>query len=144
MTRPRKPTKLLETTGAFLRNPQRRRQRQHEPQIEGEVKKPAYLKGRAARIWDEYAPQLIQAGILNALGSYSFATWCCLEAEWEEGPQRMNSARIAVKKAYGGAFGLDASSQAKVVAVNTGSSEQEKDPAEKYFNDRRSGKQVLQ
>lgn len=129
--RPRKPTALLEATGAFEIHPERRDQRKHEPKITGEVLKPKYLKGKASRIWDEVALQLIAAGILTAIGARSFATWCCLEAEWEKSPERMNASRIAQKTKIAQAFGMDAASQAKL-SVNDG--ESSSDPADKYFN----------
>ena len=60
MARPRTPTTLLEVRGAFIKDPQRRRL--HEPIAEGEAKKPAFVKGIAARIWREYAPRVAAMG----------------------------------------------------------------------------------
>ena len=128
--RPRKPTALLEATGAFVIHPERRKQRKHEPHITGGVVKPHYLRGKASGIWDEVAPQLVAAGILTTTGARTFATWCCLEAEWERSPQRMNASRIAQKIRIGQAFGMDAASQARLSIKEC---ENSSDPADKYF-----------
>ena len=56
MSRPRKPTKVLELNGAFERNPQRRKAREHEPQPTGPLgDPPAHLDEAQQARWGEIA-----------------------------------------------------------------------------------------
>jgi len=124
------PTAILEAKGAFEKNPNRKRDA--EPVADGEPIKPKHLKGAASRIWDEYCPRLVKMGTAYEVDSAALAAWCCLQAEFQKDPARMNSSRIAQMRAYEDRFGMNASARAKL-----GSSPANKptDPAEKYFGD---------
>ena len=51
--RPRKPSAVLELTGAFDKNPQRRAERENEPQPEGELGDvPDTLDEAEAKLWE--------------------------------------------------------------------------------------------
>jgi phage terminase small subunit len=128
-----KPTKLKELLG----NPGGRDLNLAEPAPEGKPQKPKFLKGRAAKIWDEYAPQLTAMGVLTSVDSHTFAAWCCLAAEFERAPDRMQAARIAQMRALAAAFGLEASARSRLT-TSDGKPNKE-DPADKYFDVPRSG-----
>ena len=54
MSRPRKPTRMLELSGAFDRNPQRRKAREHEPSPTGPLGDPPTALDEAQRArWNE-------------------------------------------------------------------------------------------
>jgi len=138
MPGPRKPTAILEATGAFDKNPNRKRPL--EPIAEGEALKPKYLKGLASRLWDEFIPKLTKMGTLKAVDGPGLATWCCLEAEFEEDPGRMTASRITQKRAYEERFGMSAGARAKI-SLEDGKSG---DPAEKYFDSPVGRRRTLQ
>lgn len=140
MARPRKPTTILDALGAFEHDPNRKRQA--EPEAEGVAAKPKYLKGMAAKIWDEFAPKLAKMGTIKSVDGPGLATWCCLEAEFQKDPARMTASRITQKRAYEERFGMSASARAKM----TLESGKTADPAEKYFDnsDNRSDTGILQ
>ena len=54
MSRPRTPTTVLELRGAFKRNPNRKRDRQHEPLVTTPLPEPpAYLTADTTAAWSE-------------------------------------------------------------------------------------------
>lgn len=103
-----------------------------EPKASGRPVKPAFLedfyKGRASRLWDEYSPR---APWLKAPDSMALAGWCCLVAEFEDGPERMTASRIAQMRAIGSCLGLDPNSRSRLHAEGGGAPKD--DPAAKYF-----------
>jgi hypothetical protein len=131
MARPRKGTKVLETLGAFEKNPQREQDRELEPKPPaGTPVKPRFLKGKAAKIWDEYAALCAGMGTLARGDEPEFSTWCCLQAEFESDPDRFTASRIAQKRALAERFCIaGAGSRAKVSVKD----DRDEDPAEKYF-----------
>jgi phage terminase small subunit len=129
--RPRTATALLNVRGSFLKNPQRKRNR--EPIAEGEAVKPPFVKGVAARLWSEYAPLVSAMGLLKRVDSFNFGMWCCLAAEFQKDPDHMDTSRIAQLRQMSERFGLDAAARAKLEVKQTQPSTE--DPAEKYFQD---------
>lgn len=122
-----KPTALKRVTG----NPGGRRLPDHELQPEGKAVMPKYLRGIAARLWKEYAPQLDALGTLTAVDSAQFAVWCSLAADFERRPSEMCASKIAKMIDLAGRFGMDASSRAR---LGTGDGKhKDKDPAEEFF-----------
>jgi hypothetical protein len=78
-------------------------------------------------------PLLTKMGTLKGVDAPCLATWCCLEAEFEQSPNGTRAARIAQKRVYEEKLGMSASARAKM-AIDP---DQKPDPAEKYFeNDR--------
>ncbi len=90
------------------------------------TKKPAFVKGRAARIWKQYAGQLN----LTLLDEAMFGVWCCLMAEFQESPHTFPAARLAQLRGLGKSFGLTPGGRRGIRAEPP----RKPDPAEKYFN----------
>jgi phage terminase small subunit len=109
--RPAKPTALKIIQG----NPGKRPLNRHEPKPASGCEKPKFLKGRAARIWDEYAPELERIGLLTTVDGHVFAAWCTLAAELESQAGKMSAPRIAQMRMLAAAFGLEPSSRARLV-----------------------------
>jgi hypothetical protein len=137
MSRPLTATSVLETTGAFDKNPNRKRGSEPTPP-DGEPDKPKLLKGRemrdASRIWDQYAPICKGMGTLGRGDEGEFATWCVLQAEFEKDPVGFTeiASRVGQKAAAATRFGIaGAGSRAKIGAIGN---EKPQDPADKYLN----------
>src|SRR6185369_8162282 len=63
MPQPRKPTAVLEQTGAFARNPKRKKARENEPQPTGPLGEPPEgLDGQEQKAW-RYLASLIPPGV---------------------------------------------------------------------------------
>ena len=130
MSRPRTATTVLETLGSFDHDPNRRRENEPVPP-DGAPVKPK-LKGRASRIWDEYAAICIGMGTLKRGDEPEFATWCNLQAEYEKSPTKFVTARLAQKRTYAERFGIAGSGSRAKLAVTR--KEKDADPADKYFD----------
>jgi phage terminase small subunit len=127
--RPPKPTALKLMTG----NPGRRPLPKDEPAPpKGDVLAPAWLKRdrRSMAAWNEYAPKLIEMGVLTVVDVAMFAAWCSLYAEFQKAPDRIPANRIARMDALAGQFGLNPSARAR---MGTKENRGHKDPAEAYF-----------
>lgn len=78
--RPRKPTKLLELSGAFKHDPARALDRAEEPQPDGPIGDPPRLmSARAKKIWIEYVP-VAPPGVLFTSDRNAFEQFCELYA----------------------------------------------------------------
>ena len=65
MGRSRKPTAVLDATGAFAKNPQRKAARENEPEPNGPIgDAPDYFNQTELSIWDEYVDEA-PAGVLT-------------------------------------------------------------------------------
>jgi hypothetical protein len=63
MTRPRKPTAVLEQGGAFVKDPQRKRARQNEPKPSGPIGDPPdHLDREEIQAW-QYLASILLPGI---------------------------------------------------------------------------------
>jgi phage terminase small subunit len=122
-----KPTALKEITG----NPGTRPLNKQEPRPEGEAEKPKFLKGRASKIWDEYAPALTKLGILTSIDAHQFAAYCALASEFEKDTKAMTASRIAQMRALASSFGMDSSSRSR---LSISPEKPNHDPADKYLN----------
>lgn len=109
-------------------NATRHSHRANEPVPEGRPVRPKWLKGRAAKIWDEY---IVIGHWLTAAETPKFAVWCELTAETEGGVKHMENPRIAQWRALGSELGFDPASRTRLGGK---SKETKKDPAEKYFS----------
>lgn len=77
MARPRKPTKILQFTGAFDKNPQRGAARKHEPKIApgiGEI--PEWLDAFAREEWARVVPYLDSSGVTSRVESAALGCYC--------------------------------------------------------------------
>lgn len=98
---------------------------------QGEIKRPAYLKYRAAELWDEYAPALVEMGTLTVVDVPNFAMWCKLAAEFEDNFAGMNASMIAQARMLAASLGMDASARAKL--GTSGNKKSQADPADEFF-----------
>lgn len=81
MSRPRKPTALLELNGAFRKDPKRGRARASEPIPTGPLgDAPKYFSKRVRDIWNELA-SLAPAGVLTNADRWLAETTCLLMAK---------------------------------------------------------------
>lgn len=137
MARPRKATAVLEATGAFEKNPDRRRENEPIPPAADPIK--PKLKGRASKVWDEFAPICIGMGTLKRGDELEFATYCELQAEYEKDKAAFQTSRMALKGKYAERFGiLGSGSRAKLSLDGPGWANREQakppvDAADKYF-----------
>jgi len=117
--------KLLEGTA----RPDRARTAEPQPP-DGEVQRPAFLKGRAATLWNQYAPACEKMGTLTVVDVPTMAAWCVLMANFERKGAAMQASQIAQMRLLGDALGMSASARAK---IGTGGEKPSKDPADAYF-----------
>lgn len=131
MPRPPKPSSLHELSGAWEKNPNRKRTNEPTPSEEPIVK--PKLKGRAAKIWDEFAPICVAMKTLARGDEPEFATWCNLQAEYEKDPINFQSARLNIKRTAAERFGIAGAGSRAKLGVTNGSGKENQDPADKYF-----------
>lgn len=123
-----KPTRLKLVTG----NPGKRALPDNEPTPPaGAVIRPAFLKYRAAELWDERSPIFLAMGTLTVADADNFAAWCVLMAEFEKIGEGMQASQIAQMRLLGAEFGMGASARAKIGAGGKG---KKKDPADEFFD----------
>lgn len=109
-------------------NPGKRPLPEGEIEPEGDVVKPKWLKGRASKVWDQYAPELIRLKVLTSVDVHVFGTYCQLAARAEKG--ELLASEIAQFRAIGSEFGIGAASRAR---LGTRDSKEAKDPAASYL-----------
>lgn len=126
MAYPPTPTSLKLVMG----NPGKRPLPENEPIPEGEVVRPAFVKGRALKLWEQYAPKLIAQGVLTSWDVDMFAAWCVLMGQFQKDPEGFTSAKIAQMRSLAGAFGLTAADRAR---IKVKPQESKSDPASKYL-----------
>ena len=131
MGRPRKPTSIHLVKGTY--RPDRHGPRPAaRPVPEGQLgTRPRYLKGRAAKLWDQVAAF---AWWLSEVDSYKLGMWCTLQAEFEYAPEKMIASRITQLRAVGGDLGIDPAARARLGIIGRKTPEKPigKDP---YFED---------
>lgn len=127
MGRPRKPTKVLDISGAFKRNPKRKREREFEPQIDEPLgDPPPFLVGTAVDVWRE----------LQAIGYWLTAGERLMVEQTARlaGLDRVGAACPADRTLVSSnltKLGFDSINRSKVVAKKNGN--ERKDPAEAFF-----------
>ena len=89
------------------------------------TKKPAFVKGQAARLWKQYVPQLD----LTFLDGEMFGAWCCLMAEFQESPTTFPTAKLSQLRGLSKSFGLMPGGRRGIRAEPP----RKQDPAAKYF-----------
>ena len=108
-----KPTALKLLEG----NPGKRPLPENEPTPpDGDVVRPRMRK-RAAEVWEQYAPMVIEMGLLTPVDVPAFAMLCALVAEAQKDPESMAAARIARMESLFSRFGMDPSSRARLGGV---------------------------
>ena len=124
--RPAKPTALKIIQG----NPGKRPLNKHEPKPTPGCKKPAFVKGRCARVWNQYAPELERLGLLTSVDGPMFAAWCLLVTKMETAFDSMTAAEIAQMRMISAVFGMEPSSRAR---LSVKPDEPTEDPAAQYL-----------
>lgn len=81
MARPRKPTALLESEGAYRKDPQRKRERGNEPQFTRGCECPKHLKGVALAKWRELFEELDRLNMLQRVDASALEAACIAYAE---------------------------------------------------------------
>lgn len=109
-------------------NPGKRPIPEGEIQPEGVVERPKWLKGRASKVWDQYAPELVRLKVLTAVDVHVFGTFCQLAARAEKGD--LLASEIAQFRALASEFGIGAASRAR---LGTRDGKEDKDPAARYL-----------
>lgn len=111
MARPPKPTKVLEITGAFKRNPNRKRP--GEPIPTGGIG--PYAKGSLdkAEIWDEIVGQCAP-GVLTNADRLALEIAVEYVHQFRTNPVKFSAARIHVLVALLGRFGMTPADRAKM------------------------------
>lgn len=102
-------------------------------QAKGEPQRPAFLKGRARKIWEETVPQ---APWLTSLDSACLSVWCHLGAEIEELGSDCPASRISIWRQLANDLGLSMSGRLRIPATAA----RDEDPREaaiarKYLGD---------
>src|SRR5215831_16581573 len=123
-----KPTSLHLIQGTL--NATRHAARSDEPKPQGEVRKPAFVKAAAARLWTQYAPGLIAQGVLTAWDVDMFGVWCVLMADFQKSPQRFTAALMTQMRALASSFGLVPTDRER---LHVPKAIVEENPAAKYF-----------
>lgn len=122
MPRPRKPTKILQFTGAYAKNPHRADERANEPQPNGPLgDAPPHFKERERAIWIELVGE-IHAGVGCKADRGSLEQLCVLvskaRTQYETGgPLAVDEKTLLAIDRYRSKFGLDPSSRSKVAAT---------------------------
>jgi hypothetical protein len=86
------------------------------PRVNGTPPKPASLDGRAAEIWDEFAPELVAIGMLTSRDVLMFALWCQLGAKVESG--ELSAALVTQFRLLGNDFGQSPSGKGRELSAN--------------------------
>jgi phage terminase small subunit len=106
-----------------------------EPVPGGEVVMPSHVKGVAAKIWKEKAPDLIAKNALTAWDVDLFAKYCILEARFRKKPEEFTGNLLTEQRRIAECFGMSgAQSRARIKTKPV----QSASPAAKYFENRTS------
>ena len=111
MARPRKPTNVLELTGAFKKDPQRRRE---DAESAGPLSDaPPHLGGAVLHAWNEiarYAPR----DVLTDSDRISLEVAANLLAQFRADPAEFPAAKLVRLEALLGKFGMTPADRSKV------------------------------
>lgn len=111
MARPRKPTNVLELTGAFKKNPQRTRT---DAESAGELSAaPPHINGAVLNAWNEitrYAPR----DVLTESDRLSIELAANLLAQFRDDPIEFTAAKLVRLEALLGKFGMTPADRSKV------------------------------
>jgi hypothetical protein len=135
VSRPRKPTAVLEASGAFLKNPQRKRPA--EPQPSGVLgDPPPHLEREETLTWHELAAN-IPPGVATNADRHTFEMLVCLMVGFRH--RRLNGAELSQLTALSGRFGMTPADRSKVKVANDNA----QDPLEAFLG-RGTAPQVTQ
>jgi hypothetical protein len=125
--RGRKPTSALRLiTGSHLKD---RPPPKNKPMPAGTVERPGNMSKDAAQLWDKF---IVRATWLTWADSHKARMWCCLAAEFNRSPGKMNSSRIAQLRILGSELGFDLGSRERL-GVQPGGTAAQRDRVHKYI-----------
>lgn len=104
-----------------------------EPADISEVKMPKFLKTRAKKIWEEYAPDRIKFGFLRPEDAHLFGQLCHRLAQFEEDPDEFRAADLAELRKRLETYGMAGPSSRARFKIGDG---KKKDPGAKYLSGR--------
>ena len=110
-------------------NPGKRALPKHEPNPGGKPRRPKWLSGRGAELWDEV---IGFAFWLTRADGFKLGAWCDREADFETDRKHWTAADRREHRSAGSELGLDPGSRARL-GKGVGDVKQEDDPASKYF-----------
>jgi len=115
MPRNRKPSKLLELTGAYKKNPQRQRQ---DAEPAGELQgPPPHLTDKVLDCWHELA-QAAPPGVITESDRFGLEIAACLLAEFRQAPADITAARLSRLESILSKFGMAPADRSRVIAHN--------------------------
>jgi len=101
------------------------------PADPGDVKRPSFVKGKAKRIWDEYAPGRIAEGFLRPEDAHLFGQLCLRLAEFEANPAAFKAADLSELRKRMEAYGMAGPASRARFKSDGGT---KKDPAATYLS----------
>jgi hypothetical protein len=126
MARPRKPTAVLEASGAFINHPNRKRP--HEPKPVGELGDPPETLSQTERLlWLEIAADL-PPGVGTNADRKSFEIMVCLMNQFRQS-RRITGAELSQLTGLFGRFGMTPADRSKVKVSNDNA----QDPLEAFL-----------
>lgn len=100
-----------------------------DPVPAGSVVRPDKLRGAVAKLWDE---NIARAWWLTWADSPKAFMWCHLQAEFQRGPKKMLSSRIAQLRALGSELGFDQAARTRM-GLPAGPDKEQTDPSARFF-----------
>ena len=114
MIRPRKPSNVLEMSGAFRKNPKRAIGRTNEPIPSGEIgEPPEHLNERERELWHEFVRECPQ-GVAKNSDRFALMALCKIAYKIESGGFDLTAADYAMLKTYLQQFGMTPVSRSMV------------------------------
>lgn len=95
-----------------------------------DVKRPGFVKGKAKKIWEQYAPGRIEAGFLRPEDAHLFGQTCIRLAEFEKNPEAFKAADLSELRKRLETYGM-AGPASRVRFQASGKKE---DPGQKYLS----------
>jgi phage terminase small subunit len=90
--------------------------RTKEPIPRSEVRKPEWLQGTASEVWDQYAPELIQLGLLTGMDCETFSAFCVASARMRDTPDSVNAPILNQIRVLGACFGMSPAERTRFTA----------------------------
>lgn len=115
--RPRKPSNILELSGAFKHNPNRARPNEPKPEGTLNLRAPVHMTQGMKKCWKEIV-KVAPAGVLTSADGPLVEMACALLAEFRSDPMDMPIARMARLHALLRSMGMDPSGRASLVVPN--------------------------
>ena len=89
--------------------------RTKEPKPKTRATKPYDLGEPASKIWDTYAPQMIELGLLTGVDFEQFASYCRISAKIRRSPtNHINSNDVAQQRLLAATFGMSPSERSRI------------------------------